>query len=223
MRKITALQTAVFMSIFAVITALSLATTALVFGDLPLGDFRGLVLVAMFVLSLYMYAIVAYRLFIRIAPLAPGEIAEESHQEFIYHIYILFFLIVFYPVMRSGFVPAPLMRLFYLALGTRLGRNTYTQGILHDPQFIEIGSNTTIGQFAVLVPHVIEGQRLAHYPIRLGNNVTVGTHAVVLADVVIGDYAMIASGAVVAKGSRIGDGEVWGGVPAKRLRGGTLN
>ncbi len=64
---------------------------------------------------------------------------------------------------------------------------------------------------------MIEGSRLAHYPVRIGNNVTIGAHAVVLSDVTIGDDAIVATGAVVKKGTRIGPGEVWGGVPATLL------
>ena len=119
--------------------------------------------------------------------------------------------------MRSGVVPVPLMRLFYQALGARLGSNTYSSGIILDPKFVEIGSNCIVGQFALLVPHVIEGSRLAHYPIRIGDNVTIGAHAVVLSDVTIGNNAIVATGAIVRKGSRIADGEVWGGVPARAL------
>jgi len=37
--------------------------------------------------------------------------------------------------------------------------------------------------------------------------------------VTIGDDAIVSSGAVVTKGTRIPAGEVWGGVPARRLRG----
>ena len=125
---------------------------------------------------------------------------------------------LFYPVMRSGFMPAPLMRAFYLALGTRLGRNTYSQGIILDPPFVRVGSDSVIGQAALIVPHVIEGTRLAHFPVEIGNNVTIGAHAVVLSDVVVGDNAIVATGAVVPKGSRIGAGEVWGGVPARRIK-----
>jgi acetyltransferase-like isoleucine patch superfamily enzyme len=141
----------------------------------------------------------------------------DSQQEFVYHVYILFYLLLFYPVMRSGFMPAPLMRAFYLALGTRLGENTYTQGILHDPPFIEIGRDSVVGQYAILVPHVIEGSRLAHHPIHVGDNVTIGAHASVLSDVTIGDGAIVATGAVVRKGTQIGAGEIWGGVPAARI------
>jgi acetyltransferase-like isoleucine patch superfamily enzyme len=64
---------------------------------------------------------------------------------------------------------------------------------------------------------VIENRKLAHYPIRVGNDVTIGAHSVVLAGVTIGDGALVATGAVVRKGTQIGAGEVWGGVPARRI------
>jgi acetyltransferase-like isoleucine patch superfamily enzyme len=113
------------------------------------------------------------------------------------------------------------MRLVYLGLGAKLGDNTYSSGIILDAQFVEIGRNSIVGQYALLVPHVIEGKKLAHYPIVMGNNVTIGAGATVLSGVTIGDGAIVSTGAVVTKGSNIGPGEIWGGVPAKRI-GSTL-
>jgi hypothetical protein len=214
MRKIKLSQTLVFVAFLSVALLLGISTTRILFGGLHPGDFRGLALLVSAALATYFYALLIYRIFLVWCPLRPGEIEERSRQEFVYHVYLLFYLILFYPIMRSGFVPVPLMRLFYQALGARLGPNTYSSGIILDPRFVEIGSNCIVGQFALLVPHVIEGTRLAHYPIRIGDNVTIGAHAVVLSDVTIGDNAIVATGAVVKKGTRIGPGEVWGGVPA---------
>ncbi len=218
MRVIKPSQIAVFVTLFSVALLAAVATTTIALGGLPLGDFRGIAMVGAAVFFLYVYGIAIYRIFLHVAPLNAGEIPEGSRQEFIYHVYLLFYLILFYPIMRSGFPPAPLMRIFYRALGARLGENTYSQGIIHDPPFIDVGTNSVIGQYALLVPHVIEGTKLAHYPIRIGNNVTVGAHAVVLSDVTIGDGAIVATGAVVRKGTRIGAGEVWAGIPAKLLQ-----
>lgn len=218
MRKIGGAEIVFFLTLLAGVVALAAITTKLLIGRLYLGDFRGIALVAAAVLFLYLYAFAAYRLFLRFMPISEGEIAEKSRQEFAYHVYLLFYLMLFYPLMRSGAMPVPLMRLVYLALGARLGDNTYSSGIILDPPFVEIGSNSIVGQFALIVPHVIEGTRLAHHKIRIGNNVTVGAHAVVLAGVSIGDNAIVATGAVVPKGTEIGPGEVWGGVPARRIR-----
>jgi hypothetical protein len=218
MRKITGLQTLTFFLLFSLIIALAVGTTAWVFGGLPLGDFRGIVLVLIGVVLVYVYGLLVFRLFLRISPLQPGDIPRGSRQEFVYLVYLLFFLILFYPVMRSGAMPVPLMRVIYLALGARLGANTYSSGIILDPLFVEAGSNTLIGQFALIVPHMIENEKLGHYPVKIGSNVTIGAHAVVLAGVTIGDGAMVATGAIVPKGTTIAPGEVWGGVPAKCLR-----
>ena len=218
MRKIAPAQILVFVLLAALAAALAVATTAVLLGRAPLGDFRGVVLVAAGALLLLAYALLLHRLFLAAFPLRPGEIPPGSGQEFVYHVYLLFYLILFYPVMRSGAVPVPLMRLVYQALGARLGANTYSSGIILDPRFVEVGSNSIIGQYALIVPHVIENERLAHYPVRIGSNVTVGAHAVVLSDVEIGDGAIVATGAIVPKGTRIAAGEIWGGVPARRLQ-----
>ena len=106
----------------------------------------------------------------------------------------------------------------YLALGARMGRNSYTAGIICDPIFVDVGDNTILGQDSILVPHQLEGDRLGHRRIRIGSNVTVGVKAVVLSGVTIGDGAIVATGAAVRKGTEIAAGEVWGGVPAKRIR-----
>lgn len=216
MRKITGPQIVVFAGLVSLAAVAAVATTAVALGSLPLGDFRGVVLVLAGVLFFYVFAILIYRLFLRFFPLRPGEIAPGSQQEFVYHVYVLFYLILFYPFVLSSILPTPLARTLYIALGARLGSNTYSQGVILDPPFVEIGANSVVGLSAVLCPHVIEGDRLAHYPIRIGDHVTIAGTAIVLSDVVIGDRATVAVGAVVMKGTRIGPGEVWSGNPARR-------
>lgn len=218
MRKIKPIQILIFLTLFFVALALAIVSTKLLLGEASLGDFRGLALLGGGITFLYLYAIVLYRGFIALFPLPAGEIPVNSRAETVYHVHVLFYLLLFYPVLRSGIPPAPFMRLFYQALGAHLGDNTYSQGLIHDPLFVVIGHDSVVGQGALLIPHVIEGARLAHYPIRIGNHVTIGANAAVLSDVVIGDYAIVATGAVVPKGTRIGAHEVWGGVPARMIK-----
>jgi acetyltransferase-like isoleucine patch superfamily enzyme len=219
MRRITPAQIAAF---FALLTVSSVLALFIVWKAYPMlsatRDFAAILALFVFVVLLYGFSIAIYRLFLRVYPLPQGEIPPHSRGEAIYHIHLLFFLLLFYPLMKSNLVPVPLMRVIYVALGARLGANTYSGGILFDPIFIDIGSNTIVGQSALLIPHVIEGERLAHFPIRIGDNVTIGANAVVLADVVIGSDAVIAIGSVVTKGTRIPAGETWGGTPARRLQ-----
>ncbi len=221
MRKISIWQVAVFAVLLTITVTAGIISSLTLASMMPLGKYHEIVVVFNALLLIYLFALIVFRLFLAAFPLRVGEIPENSQQEFIYHVYLLFYLILFYPILRSGFVPVPIMRLVYLGLGAKLGDNTYSSGIILDAQFVEIGTNSIVGQYALLVPHVIEGKKLAHYPIVMGNNVTIGAGATVLSGVTIGDGAIVSTGAVVKKGSNIGPGEIWGGVPAKRI-GSTL-
>ena len=220
MRKIRPSQILVFVLLISLAAAGAVGLTAGLVDRLPWGDFRGVALTVAALLIFFGLALAVFRLFMAVAPLRPGDIPLGSQQEFVYHVYLLFFLLVFYPVIRAGGLPVPLARLIYQALGARLGANTYASGIIFDPRFVSIGDNSLVGQYAILVPHAIENEHLAHQPITIGHNVTIGAHATVLGGCVIEDGALVAIGAVVAKGTHIRAGEVWGGVPARRLSGG---
>lgn len=220
MRKINPAQIAIFVSFLCAIGGAAALGVWLSFASLDwTGEFRGVLASILFAVLFQAFAVLFYRVFVSMFPLPTGDIREGSRDETIYHIYLLFFLMLFYPLMKSNLVPVPIMRVVYIALGARLGANTYSGGILFDPIFVQIGDNTIVGQGALLIPHVIEGTRLAHFPIKIGSNVTIGANAIILTDVQIGDRAVVATGAVVKKGTRIGAGETWGGIPATRRVG----
>ena len=218
MRKITVPQITLFFLLLALILALGVGTTWVLLGSLPFGDFRGVVLIAAGVLFVYLYAFAIYRMFLRFMPLTEGELAEGSREEFAAQVNILFYLMLFNSLIRTHFLPVPLMRLVYQALGTRMGENTYSAGTILDPPLTEFGANCIIGHDAVLFSHAIEGRRFALSRIRVGDNVTIGATAVIMSGVSIGDGAIVSAGSVVLKDTHIGPNEVWGGVPAKRLK-----
>lgn len=218
MRKITPAQVSVFMLLFAISAALAVTTAWTVGRSVPLGDFRGVAVVIVAVVLLYVYAMLVYRLFLKAVPLREGEIHPGSPAEFAAQVNILFYLMLFNTLIRTHFLPVPIMRLVYLALGARLGRNTYSAGTLLDPALTEMGDNCIVGHDAVLFCHAIEGSHFSLSRIRTGDNVTIGATAVVMAGVRIGDGAIVSAGAVVPKDTQIGAGEVWGGIPARRLR-----
>jgi acetyltransferase-like isoleucine patch superfamily enzyme len=215
LRKISALQILTFGALFTVIILATGATTYALARIPGLDAFGGVILLVAAITLLYVYALLVFRLYLAVYPLRAGEIALGSGQEFVYHVYLLFLLMLFHPIIRGGIMPVPLMRTFYQAMGARLGPNTYSSGILFDPLFITIGANTIIGHGALIIPHALEGQRLAFYPVTIGNNVTIGAYATVLGGVTIADNAIVSIGAVVTKGTRIGPGEVWTGMPAR--------
>ena len=219
MRKITFRPVAIFAVCLSLAIILAVATTAALLGLSSNGDFRGVAGLAIGLVLLYAYAILIYRLLLLLfMPLREGPIAVGSREEFNYHVYLLFYLILFQPLTRSLFLPVPLMRMIYLALGARLGDNTYSAGTILDPPLTRVGHNTIIGHDAVLFSHLVNGHDLTLAAITIGDNVTIGAKAVIMPGVVIGDGAIVAVGAVVARDSRIGSGELWGGIPARPIR-----
>lgn len=217
MRKMTATQIAFFLMLLAIILVLGITTSYWLLGALRLGDFRGVALIAAAVLLIYLYAFAIYRIFLRIMPLKEGDLAEGSREEFAAQVNFLFYLMLFNSLICTHFLPLPVMRLVYQALGVRMGASTYSVGAILDPPLTELGTNCLIGHDAVLFSHIIEGRRLALARIQVGDNVTIGATAVIMPGVSIGDGAIIAAGSVVLKGTQIGRNEVWAGVPAKRL------
>nr|WP_221320165.1 DapH/DapD/GlmU-related protein [Chitinivorax tropicus] len=180
-----------------------------------LTDFKGVAVVVGAVVFTYLFAIIEHRLFLWVRPLPVGEIGVGSPEEATYHIYLLFYLVLFYSLTRSAVVPVPIMRLIYQLLGARLGDNSYSSGVIFDPCFVTVGSNCILGQGSLIIPHAIEGISLSHQPVRMGDNVTIGANAVILQGCVIEDGATVGIGAVVAKNSHIKKGEIWLGIPAK--------
>lgn len=206
---------AAFLALLAPVAALAAATAWWCGRHLHvLGDMRGVVVGAAAILCLYVYAVAQHRLLLWIAPLREGVI---DGQEFRYQVYVLYYLFLLNSLIRCRAIPIPLMRLVYLALGARLGANSYSAGIIFDPLFVTIGGNTLVGESALLVPHVIEGGAIAHYRIAIGSNVTIGAHSVVLAGATIGDGAIVAANSVVTKRTCIQAGETWAGTPARRM------
>lgn len=220
MRQISLGQILSFSTLLSTILALAVGSTWLLLGDLPLEDFRGVTLALAALVLTYLWAFLIYRLFLLVMPLKEGDIPEGSREEFVAQVDTLFYLMLFYPLIRTHFLPVPLLRLVYLALGAKLGRNTYIAGVVLDPPLTFMGDNCLIGHDAVLFSHAIEGRHFSLSAIRIGNDVTIGATAVLMSGVTIGDGAIVSAGAVVIKGTRIGAGETWGGVPAKLLHRG---
>jgi acetyltransferase-like isoleucine patch superfamily enzyme len=218
MRKITGPQITLFMVLLGIILTLAIATACGLWRILPPGDFRGVTVVAGAAAFIYLYAFVIYRLFLYFMPLVEGELAEGSREEFAAQVNNLFYLLLFNSLIRTHFLPTPLMRLVYQALGARMGENTYSVGAILDPPLTEFGANCIVGHDAVLFGHAIENRHFALSRIRVGDNVTIGATAVIMPGVQIGDGAIISAGAVVLKDTKIGPCEIWGGVPAKCLK-----
>jgi len=114
---------------------------------------------------------------------------------------------------------------FYTDFGKNItiGKDVFINSGCHfqDQGGIEIGDGALIGHNVVLatINHdIIPGNgRKNHYaPIKLGKNVWIGSNATILPGVTVGDWAVIAAGAVVT--NDVLPYTIVGGVPAKIIK-----
>ncbi len=217
MRTISAAHILEFAAYLLAAVALTAVVCVALASLAPAGDFRGVLLVVAALVVFLGAALAAYRVFLAVSPLPDGFLPEGSRAESVGQVNTLFYLTLFYPLIRSNVLPVPLLRVLYVALGARLGANTYG-GILLDPPLTTAGADCLFGHNAVLYAHAIEGRHFALERIVIGDGVTIGANAVVMSGVRIGDGAIVSAGAVVGKRTQIGAGEVWGGVPARLIR-----
>jgi non-ribosomal peptide synthetase-like protein len=112
----------------------------------------------------------------------------------------------------------PFLNLYHRLMGARIGRRVQINtSVIADQNLVEIGDDTVIGGDVTLVCHSAERGKLVTAPVKIGSRVTIGLMAVVFPGCVIGDDAIIAAGSVLSKGARVGPGEIWAGVPARRV------
>lgn len=125
-------------------------------------------------------------------------------------------------VLRFAFVNwirvTPLLVAYHRLMGAKIGKRVQINtAVIADQNLIEIGDDTVIGGDVTLVCHAAERGQLVTAPVRIGSRVTVGLMAVIFPGCTIGDGAIIAAGSVLSKGARVGPGEIWVGVPARRV------
>jgi non-ribosomal peptide synthetase-like protein len=125
-------------------------------------------------------------------------------------------------ILRFAFVNwirvTPFLNLYHRLMGARIGKRVQINtGVIADQNLVEIGDDSIIGGDVTLICHAAERGHLVTAPVRIGSRVTVGLMAVIFPGCTIGDGAVIAAGSVLSKGARVGPGEIWAGVPARRV------
>lgn len=162
--------------------------------------------------------VVFYRTFIFFFPLREGDIPVDSKQEMTWMIYTCFWLTYFHPLRNLNIVPVYLTPFTNRLLGGKMNLKSFSAGVLFDPHFINIGEGSFVGNGAMLIPHYHEGIKLGHRKIDIGKNVTIGARSVILSGVVIEDNAIVGAMSLVPKNTIIKSGEVWVGVPARKIK-----
>ncbi|MBI3893360.1 MAG: acyltransferase [Candidatus Wallbacteria bacterium] len=186
--------------------ALQLLSMALALGALP------------FVSGCTLCVLVAALRRLTMLDLRPGRYAYISRESFRWASYNALILLVRFTFMNFMRV-TPLLPAFHRAMGAEIGPGVQINtNVMADSCLLTIGSDSVIGGDVTLICHSAERGELVLAPTRIGSRVTVGLMAVVLPGVEIGDGATVAAHSVVPKGTRIPPGELWGGVPARRIR-----
>lgn len=108
--------------------------------------------------------------------------------------------------------------LLHAGLGAKIGPQAAIAGILRDHPLLEIGSRATIGQNSVITAHAITHNEILLKTVRIGAGAVVGVGCVVLPGVELGEGAVLAPGAVATVDTKIPANELWGGIPARKLK-----
>jgi hypothetical protein len=184
--------------------------------DFVFGRYGPTVTVILFTLLVFFYAGLYPRLLRLIFPYREGVFPVDSSGYMTFWKYHQF--TYDWTMSILGYIlPVGTRRAFYKFLGAKLGKGVMIGGKLIEPPLIEMGDYSFAGENSVLTAHAIESGSVTLDRIVIGRHVTIGVMAIIFPGVHIGDGAMVAAGAVVTKGTKIGPGEIWGGIPARKI------
>ncbi|HLE00632.1 MAG TPA: DapH/DapD/GlmU-related protein [Bdellovibrionota bacterium] len=208
----------IFYAIMGICAFLALWVAVLSYRAFPFPEFRAILSVSVAAVFYLVFMWIAHRAWIFFFPLKEGEIPAGSFQETTWMVYVCFYLMLFYAILMPHWIPIPMSGWVLRRLGSKWPVGSYSGGMVYDPSLVEAGVGVLVGAHAMLVPHVQEGETLAHYRIRIGDEVTIGGRAIILPGVTIGARSVIGIGSVVPKHTRIGEDEIWAGIPARFIR-----
>jgi hypothetical protein len=125
-------------------------------------------------------------------------------------------------LVRFTFLPfvtlTPMGGWFLSAMGMTLGKRAFVNTeYISDPRLITIGDDAVIGGSVHLFAHFGGGGHLTLAPVVIGARATIGEKATVMGDVHVGEDAVVLPHSVLLPGTRVGAGETWGGIPARRI------
>ena len=95
----------------------------------------------------------------------------------------------------------------YIKMGDKV--NVQDNAMLHctyEKFPLEIGNNVSIGHNAIV------------HGCKIKDNVLIGMGAIVMDDCLVESNSIVGAGSVVTQGTHIKSGEVWGGIPARKIK-----
>lgn len=218
MKPVPFLQLVFFLLLLMVIIFAAVSGAGFV-GDLLTGvEIKSIFVFFTFAVLYFIVGVVIYRLVFLFFPIKFNVDLTLQNHGFQKNIYVMFYFFVFFPYTRNSALFLFLSKWIAQTLGAQIGFGSQFSAIIHDHFAVSIGRNTVCGESSVIYAHVVEGEKFILIPVTIGSNVTIGANSVIMPGAIIEDGAIVAAGAVVTKNQHIGRNEIWGGVPARKIR-----
>ena len=149
----------------------------------------------------------------------PGSYPYSTHEK---NVLKWMIIVSIYTPIRKILEIIPIGRLkntYFRLLGMKIGKNTLVGGIIKDPCVTSFGKNSTMGEYAIIYGHIhnFEKGTILIDPVSIGNNCVIGAGAIIMPGAIIEDNVTVAAGALVTKKQRLISGNMYVGIPAKKL------
>lgn len=112
----------------------------------------------------------------------------------------------------------PLVWLMSPIFGPRSRSCYVVEPLIIDPHMVEVGRNVTFGFGAVVAGHTQDRDEVILKKTVIGDDVLIGGNVIVYGGCHIGQGSIVLGGAIVESDTIIGDYEIWGGIPARKIK-----
>ena len=178
------------------------------------GDYYAIVNVLLFMLAYGIISGLVLQLMVKIKPLPCGEFSMDSPVFTYWKLLTVVFMLAqdvmtpFTSMLTKPFV----WRLF----GAKVGSDVALGGAVGEPFMMTIEDGAVLGFGSVVAGSVIADGKITLGNVRIGKGATLGAYALAMGGIDIGDNAKVVGGSILVPGSKIPDGEVWRGNPARK-------
>ena len=121
------------------------------------------------------------------------------------------------PCLRL-FIPIFLRPLLYAFYSASIGKQTAIGGKILDPFVTKMEDYAVLGEDSIVTAHIMTHDRFFLLPVTVRKRATVGVGAIIMPGVQVGDNSVVLPGSVVTMKTQIPPNEVWGGIPAKKIK-----
>jgi len=185
----------------------------------------------LFVFFLPFILVISFLLLIVSTALFTGitvRIFRLSYQEGAYHkslkdkqtFHFALYWILYRPtekLLSTIFIP-PLYATYLRLLGAKIGKHVFFGGrnTIGDPCVTEIGDRTLIGGGVTIMGHLGE-EKLIIKKVKIGTHCLVGAETLLMPGVTLEDNVVLGGKSLVTKNKVLKKGNMYGGVPAKKI------